>query len=112
MSGIMISTTITELRTKIDNLKKEIDLLGKLEEFSPELITSANLIRSNEYLLEANAKKSSLLDIYSTYTRNLEELARTLLDIQIDLKEIIHEQSKLLEEKPKKTIKTKKKSKK
>jgi len=98
MQGLGMGHIIDDLRLKIDQLKKEIDSTDKPEIQSPELIVSANLVRANEYLNEVNDKRSSLLDIYSRYTRLLEEVTKTLLDIQVDLKEIIHDQSKLIEE--------------
>lgn len=102
MIGLGVGKAIADLRLKIDSLKKEIDLLGSQPSSNPELIDSANLLRTNEYLSKTNEKKSALLDVYNNYTRYLEEITKTLLDIQIDLKELVHDQSKLLEEKSKK----------
>ena len=110
MLGLGAGQLIDDLRAKVDKLKKEIDSLGTMESQSPDLITSANLIRANDFLMAANQKKSELIDIYSRYTRILEEMTKTLLDIQVDLKEIIHDQTKIIEEKPRKIAKPKKKT--
>jgi len=77
----------------------------------PEMIDSANLLRSNEYLLKLNKKKTDLLDVYAQYSKALEELLSTVFDIQKDLKEILKEQSALISNSPRKPLKSKSKKK-
>lgn len=62
----------------------------------PEMIASANLLRSNEHLSKTNEQKTKLLVAYEQYSAALEELLLTVFDIQKDLKEILKEQSSLI----------------
>ena len=71
------------------------------------MVESANLLRSNEYLSKASEKKSVLIDAYGQYSTALEELLKTVFDIQKDLKDILKEQSTLIPNSFKKTIKIK-----
>jgi len=94
--------TISNLRNKIQQSKSDLDKLGKPVSEMPELITSANLLRSNEYLSKANEKKSELLSDYTKYSNALEELLSAVFDIQNDLKEILKDQSSMISSRTKK----------
>ena len=48
---------IYDLRKKIQQAQADLEQIGDPEDI-PELITSANLLRSNEYLSKANEKKT------------------------------------------------------
>jgi len=74
----------------------------------PELIDSANLLRLNEYLTKTNDKKTELLSSYEQYSVILEELLKTIFDIQNELKDILKEQSSMISSQLKKSQKTKK----
>jgi hypothetical protein len=87
---------IYELRTKIQQIQSDLNQLGEPISDMPELIVSANLLRSNEYLSKTNEKKTELLSYYLQYTDALEELLSSVFDIQHDLKEILKEQSTLI----------------
>ena len=102
---------IYDLRKKIQQAQFDLEQLGEPVSDIPELVESANLLRSNEYLSKANEKKSELLSAYSQYSEALEELLSTVFDIQKDLKEIVKEQSSMIPSKRKKLSKTKTKSK-
>jgi len=100
---------IYSLRKQIQKIQSELDALGTPVKDLPELISSANLLRSNEYLLKSNEKQSQLLDAYRQYSKSLEEMLSTVFDIQKDLKNILKEQSALMSKH--KTIKKPKRSK-
>ena len=102
---------IYELRTKIQQIQSDLNKLGEPVSDMPELITSSNLLRSNEYLSKVNEKKSELLSYYEQYSNALEELLSSVFDIQHDLKEILKEQSSLISSQTKKQSKTNTKSK-
>ncbi len=63
--------------------------LGEPVSEIPELITSANLLRSNEYLLKANEKKTELLSAYAQYSNALGKLLLTVFYIEKDIKDIL-----------------------
>jgi len=100
---------IFDLRKKIQEIQADLNQLGEPVSEIPELITSANLLRSNEYLLKANEKKTELLSAYAQYSNALEKLLSTVFDIQNDLKEILTQQSSMIS-RTKKRSKTKTKS--
>ena len=100
---------IYDLRKKIQQAEADLAQLGEPVSDIPELVETANLIRSNEYLQKANLKQTELLATYQKYSDSLEELLSTVFDIQNDLKEIVKEQSSLIS-KPKR-IPTKRKTK-
>ena len=87
---------IYELRRKIQQIQSDLNQLGEPVSDLPELIVSANLLRSNEYLSKTNEKKTELLSYYLQYSNALEELLSSVFDIQHDLKEILKEQSVLI----------------
>ena len=93
---------IYDLRKKIQQAEADLAQLGEPVSDIPELVETANLIRSNEYLQKANLKQTALLATYQKYSDSLEELLSTVFDIQNDLKEIVKEQSSLISN-PKRT---------
>jgi len=101
---------IYNLRKKIQQIQVDLNQLGDPVSEIPELITSANLLRSNEYLSKANEKKTELLSAYEQYFVALEELLSSVFDIQNDLKEILKEQSSIISSQRKKQLKAKTKS--
>ena len=101
---------IYDLRKKIQQIQADLNQLGDPVSEMPELITSANLLRSNEYLLKANEKKTELLSVYEQYSVALEELLTSVFDIQNDLKEILKAQSSMISSQRKKQSKAKTKS--
>ncbi len=109
MTKIAVEGVVHDLRKKIQQAQADLNQLGDPVSEIPELITSANLLRSNEYLLKANEKKTELLSVYQQYFVTLEELISSVFDIQHDLKEILKEQSSIISSKRKKS-KTKTKS--
>ena len=109
MTKIVVEGVISDLRKKIKLTQADLNQLGDPVSEIPELITSANLLRSNEYLSKANEKKTELLSAYEQYFVTLEELISSVFDIQHDLTEILKEQSSKISSQRKKS-KTKKKS--
>ncbi len=110
MTKIGIGEVIYDLRKKIQDIQADLNQLGNPVSEIPELITSANLLRSNEYLSKANEKKTELLSAYAQYSNALEKLLSTVFDIQNDLKEILKQQSSMIS-RTKKRSKKKTKSK-
>jgi len=100
---------IYDLHKKIQQIQADLNQLGEPVSEIPELISSANLVRSNEYLSKANEKKTELLSVYAQYSTALEKLLTTVFDIQNDLKEILKHQSSMISQ-TKKRSKTKTKS--
>ncbi len=98
---------IYELREQIQKITTELKNLDSSSDI-PELIKSANLLRSNEHLVEVNLKMSELISTYKDYSKELEQMLATVFDIQQDLKEILKTQTSLISEQKK--SKTKKKS--
>jgi len=98
---------IYDLRKKIQQIQVDLNQLGDPVSEIPELISSANLLRANEYLSKANEKKTELLTIYAQYSTTLEKLLSSVFDIQNDLKDILKHQSSIIS-KTKKKVKNKK----
>lgn len=111
MTNIGAGEIIYDLRKKIQEIQLELEQLGEPAENIPEMVESANLLRSNEYLSKSNEKKSVLIDAYGKYSVALEELLKTVFDIQKDLKDIVKEQSTLIANSSKKSLKSKSKKK-
>ena len=110
MSKTDVGEIICELRKKIQDIKLELDELGGPMSDIPELITSANLLRSNEYLAKVSAKQSELLLSYGLYSKALEDMIAVVFDIQNDLKNLLKEQSKLISVRKSPISKNKRKS--
>lgn len=110
MTEIGAGQVIYELRKKIQKLTFELKNLEKSSNDIPELIKSANLLRSNEYLLEVNQKRFDLISAYEQYSKELEKMLETVFEIQKDLKEILKTQTSLItKQQAKKRNKKKKK---
>ena len=110
MTKIIAGGMIYDLRKKIQQIQADLNQLGNPVSEIPELITSANLLRSNEYLSKTNEKKTELLSTYAQYSYALEKLLSTVFDIQNDLKEILKVQSSMISTQRKKQSKTKTRS--
>jgi len=110
LTKIGVGGVIYDLRKKIQQINADLNQLGIPVSEMPELITSANLLRSNEYLSKANEKKTELLYAYEQYFVALEELISSVFDIQHDLKEILRGQSSIISSQRKKLSKAKTKS--
>ena len=106
MTKIGSGELIYDLHKKIQQIQADLSQLGEPVSEIPELISSANLVRSNEYLSKANEKKTELLSVYAQYSTALEKLLTTVFDIQNDLKEILKHQSSMISQ-TKKRSKTK-----
>ena len=111
MTSIGAGRIIYDLRKKIQEINVDLKQLGEPVSDLPEMIESANLLRSNEYLLKINQKKTELLAAYEQYSESLEELLSAVFDIQKDLKDILKEQSSMISDSSKKRSKSKPKSK-
>ncbi len=109
MAKIESKELIYDLRKQIQQIQADLNQLGDPVSEIPELISSANLLRANEYLSKANEKKTELLSVYVQYSAALEKLLSSVFDIQNDLKEILKHQSSIIS-KTKKRSKTKDKS--
>jgi len=96
LSKLGVGEIIYEFSKKIQDIKSELDELGGPTSDMPELITSANLLRSNEYLAKVSKKQSELLSTYGQYSKVLEDMIAMVFDIQNDLKNILREQSNLI----------------
>ena len=107
MTKIGAGGTIYDLRKKIQQIQADLNQLGNTVSEMPGLITSANLLRSNEYLSKANEKKTELLSAYAQYSNALEKLLLTVFDIQNDLKEILTQQSSMISRTKRSKTKTK-----
>ena len=107
LKKIVSKKVISNLRKKIQKIQSDLDQLGPPVSEMPELITSANLLRSNEYLSKTNEKKTELLNAYVIYSESLEELLSSVFDIQNDLKEILKKQSSLIPSRTENKSKTK-----
>ena len=96
MSKLGTGEIIYELRKTIQTIQSELDEFGAPVSDMPELIESANLLRSNEYLSKVSKKQSELLSAYGKYSKSLEDMISVIFDIQNDLKDLLKEQSKLI----------------
>ena len=109
MAKIESKELIFDLRKQIQQIQADLNQLGDPVSEIPELISSANLLRANEYLSKANDKKTELLSVYAKYSSALENILSSVFDIQNDLKDILKHQSSIIS-KSKKRSKTKTKS--
>ena len=106
-----ISKNIYDLRKEIELIENELSELGDPVSDIPEMISNSNLIRSNEYFLKSDQKKTDLISLYAQYSGSMEVLLSSVFEIQTELKDVLHEQSLLIDSKRSKP-KSKPKSKK
>jgi regulator of replication initiation timing len=111
LTNIGAGEIIYDLRKRIQQIQSDLEQLGEPAKNIPEMIESANLLRTNQYLSKSDEKKTELIDAYGQYSNALEELLATVFDIQKDLKEILKEQSRLIPNSSKKQLKSKSKKK-
>ena len=79
---------LLELKQQIYREKQELALIGNPPPSSPELITSTNLLRKNEFLTKLNEKKTVLVDLYVQYVSKLELSMTETIEIQKNLCEL------------------------
>ncbi|MDH3385678.1 MAG: hypothetical protein OEL77_06665 [Nitrosopumilus sp.] len=96
MTELGAGDTIYQLRKQIQAINSDLINLEKKSDNIPELISSTNLLRSNDHLMEINHKKSDLISAYGQYSNQLEQMLATVFDIQKELKEILKTQSSLI----------------
>ncbi|QLH06979.1 hypothetical protein [Nitrosopumilus ureiphilus] len=108
MTKVGTGEIIYDLRKKIQKIKYDLNQLSEPPSELPEMITSANLLRSNEFLSKENEKKTELVSAYEQYSEALEEMLSSVFEIQKDLKEILKTQSSMIAAKKKKPSKSKK----
>ena len=111
MTSMGTGKTIYHLKKKIDEIQDELSQLDKPVPNIQEVITSTNLLRTNEHLSKINDKQNELLSVYVQHSTVMEELLTSVFEIQIELKEILKEQSFLISSQPKVISKTKSKKK-
>ena len=93
-----IGRTVYELRKKIQELQTELNQMGDPATEIPELVSSANALRSCEFLQKQNDKQNELLKVYAQYSKSLDNFLSSVFEIQNDLKDIIQEQTLMLSE--------------
>ena len=102
---------LTDIKNRIGQLSSDIEAMGPAPDELPGMIGVSNALRRNEYLLRVDSTKTELISIYKEYTKGLEELLKSVLELQTGLTEVLHEQSKLIPDKqaesPKKTSRRK-----
>ena len=108
MEDTQISNNIYHLKKEIEKLDSDLSKLGDPVSDIPEMISSSNLLRTNEYLSKSDQTKTSLISAYVQYSASLEVLLSSVFEIQIQLKDILKEQSLMIESKPKSKPKSKK----
>jgi len=84
----VIGNKVNELQKKILVAKNELSEINKNEQPLLELIDKANLLRSNEYLQRANDQKSKLIISYEEYTKELERIVSSVLEIKGNLNDL------------------------
>jgi len=112
LTEIQISNNMYYLKKQIDQIESELNEFVDLPVQIPELITSANLLRLNDFLMKSDHKKTDLISAYSKYSKSMETLLSSVFEIQNELKNILKEQSSLIPSSSKTKTKTKTKTKK
>jgi hypothetical protein len=106
-----LGNNLNELRLRIQNVREELAKIGMPEQPLPEVINMTNLLRTNEYLVKTGEKKTELISAYGEYTKQLEGLIDSLLEIQADLREIVRTEAAMIASRQKKTKLSAKKTK-
>jgi len=114
MTGVGVGKAIYDLKMKIQSLSNELSQMNLSTTQIPELINSANLLRSNETLTIAISKQSEIIKTYEKYAKELEGMLNIIFEIQMELKDVLKMQTSMLsDQKPiKRKAPAKKKTKK
>ncbi len=88
---------MSQTRRRIEQIRAELGEMTEPEDL-PWMIRNTNVLRLNEYLSEANRKQSELLAAYGEYAGQLESFVSTALEIQMDLKDVLRDQSRLIDD--------------
>jgi len=107
-----LGNNLNELKIQIQKLQQEIVELGEPNTPIENMIDSTNLIRQNEHLEKLHIKQVDLITAYAEYAKHLEHIVSSLFSIQTELKNLVKEETTMMESetKPKKPRKTSKKS--
>jgi len=101
---IGFGNNLNDLKSRIQQLHRDIEELGDPIKPLEQMTDNANILRENEYLSKANARRIELVSAYLNYTKQLEQMVSSLFSIQSELKEIIKTEVSPIEseDKPKK----------
>jgi len=108
LTEIPISNNMYDLKKQIDQIESELNEFVDLPVQIPELVTSTNLLRLNDFLMKSDHKKTDLISAYSKYSKSMEILLSSVFEIQNELKDILKKQSSLIPSSSKTKSKTKK----
>jgi len=78
LGGLETGKSLDGLKLKINQIKRDLSQLEESNKPMPELITSTNLLRSNEILTKTNEKKTELLNAYESYFKDLESVLKKI----------------------------------
>ncbi len=109
MADVGAGKATYDLKREIARIEEELTQLSMPVSEIQEMITPTNLLRANEHLSKINKKQRELLSMYLRYSTSLEKLFSSMFEIQMDLKEILKEQSSLIPNKEEKIPRQKKK---
>ena len=96
MTELGVGEEIYQLRKKIQQLSLELNHTNSSPSKIPELINSANLLRSNDFLNATNSKQSEIITLYEKYVKELEAMLNNVFEIQMELKDILKMQTSLM----------------
>ena len=105
---IGLGNNLNELKIRIQKIHGD---LAKLDHPGPaldELIGTTNALRLNDYLTKTDAKKTELIATYEEYSKQLEQIISSLFSIQADLKDILKEETSLIDSDTKKKTRKRK----
>jgi len=78
LGSLETGKSLDGLKLKINQIKRDLSQLEESNKPMPELITSTNLLRSNEILTKTNEKKTELLNAYESYFKDLESVLKKI----------------------------------
>jgi len=96
MTETAVGNSIYELKKKIQNLLNELSQINSTSSKIPELINSANLLRTNEFLTTVISKQSEIISAYENYSKELETMLNIIFEIQMELKDVLKMQTSML----------------
>jgi len=83
---------LKELRRRIYELDQRLDGPGEAPPHIAELVHTTNILRTNEYLMEKDEIKTSLIACYKEYVEDLEPLIKSILGLQSEMLEVLRMQ--------------------